>query len=256
MADAWDKFCEFSYFIKKPEQTMPEFIAEWENCYYKMKNADCTYSDLILAFKLMQASKLNEIETKLVLTGVNYAEGKEKKNLLKQVKDSLKKFKGRPVVMDDRRAVQTNDTYVSSEMEEVFISKGWKPPNNNKQRRRSRSLSLQRTPAADSRSSSNYKGKKNPLDANHKPKKCFKCKCTHTENCNCPCVYHFADKCTEISKSNLDRTVFKSPCILFSHLMLFGVIFRWTPQELACTFFGPTFMIETSESIKNTKSWV
>ena len=37
MADAWDKFCEFSYFVKRSEQSMSEFIAEWENCYFKMK---------------------------------------------------------------------------------------------------------------------------------------------------------------------------------------------------------------------------
>ena len=129
MADAWDKFCEFSHFMKKSDQTMSNFIAEWENSYHKMKKVECVYSDLILAFKLLQASKLNEIETKLVLTGVNYAEGKRDKNLLQQVKNSLKKFKGCPVGMDYKRAVQPSDSLVS-EMEDVFISKGWKPPKN------------------------------------------------------------------------------------------------------------------------------
>jgi hypothetical protein len=132
MADAWDRFCEFSYFSKKPEQSMQEFIAEWENCYYKMKNVECEYSDLILAFKLLQASKLNEIETKLVLTGVNYADGKTNKNLLQQVKESLKKFKGRPVVLNDKRSVVSHETLLSSEAEEVLISKGWKPPQVNR----------------------------------------------------------------------------------------------------------------------------
>ena len=190
MADAWDKFCEFSHFVKASGQTMSEFIAEWENCYFKMKNVQCEYSDLILAFKLLQASQLTEIDTKLVLTGVNYKEGKEKKNMLEQVKDSLKKFKGRPVVLDDKRSVQVSDTLVS-EMEEVLILKGWKPPN--KQRRRSRSMSPPRsTPQPRN---PNYKGRKNKLGEDRKPMKCFKCKCSHTENCNCPCVYHFADKC-------------------------------------------------------------
>ena len=202
MADAWDKFCEFSHFMKKSDQTMSDFIAEWENSYHKMKKVECVYSDLILAFKLLQASKLNEIETKLVLTGVNYAEGKRDKNLLQQVKTSLKKFKGRPVVMDDKRAVQPSDSLVS-EMEDVFISKGWKPPN--KEHRRSRSVSPQRTnnkskiPRSVSpnrlHKQSNYKGRKNALGEDRKPRKCFKCQCNHTESCNCPCVYHFADKC-------------------------------------------------------------
>ena len=50
--------------------------------------------------------------------------------------------------------------------------------------------------------SSNYKGKKNPLGSDFKPLKCFKCKCDHEEKCNCPCVYHLANKCTEKEKKN------------------------------------------------------
>ena len=152
LADAWDKFCDFSYFYKKPEQSMSDFIADWENCYYKMKNNDCTYSDIILAFKLLQASKQNEIETKLVLTGVNYKDGRADKDLLEQVKDSLKKFNGRPVVMDDKRAVQANDTFMSG-IENVLIAKGWKPPS--KERRWSMSLSPQRNSSQRERSFSN-----------------------------------------------------------------------------------------------------
>ena len=201
MADAWEKFCEFSNFHKKPDQTMFEFIAEWENCYFKMKNAECEYSDLILAFKLLSDSKLNEIDTKLVLTGVDYEDGKAKKNLLGQVKESLKKFKGRPVIMEERGAVQVSDTFVSTDMEQVFLSKGWKPPK--KERRRSRSLSPQR-PRSQQNKNLNYKGRKNQLGADNKPMKCFKCKCSCATNCNCPCVYHFANKCTKTT-SNYDK---------------------------------------------------
>ena len=219
MADAWDKFCDFSYFYKKSEQSMSEFIANWDNCYHKLKSANCEYSDVILAFKLLQASKLNEIETKLVLTGVDYASGKTNKNLLKQVKESLKKFKGRPVVLDDRRAVQVNDTFVT-EIEEVLLAKGWKPPA--KQRRRSRSLSPARSKSAKKTGSQsparnsknpNYKGKKNPLGDDHKPLKCFKCRCDHTENCTCPCVYHFADKCDASSDKKKTSLVEPKPSV-------------------------------------------
>ena len=202
MADAWDKFCEFSYFVKRSEQSMSEFIAEWENCYFKMKNVQCEYSDLILAFKLLQASQLNEIDTKLVLTGVDYKEGKDKKNMLDQVKESLKKFKGRQVVTQEKRSVQISDTLVSS-MEEVFLSKGWKPPK--KERRRSRSVS---PPRSNQPKSGNYKGRKNQLGADRLPMKCHKCRCDHTENCNCPCVYHFANRCPGVDsnkKSNVSK---------------------------------------------------
>ena len=201
MAEAWEKFRTFSDLHRKPEQSMSEFISEWENCYFKMKKASCEYSDIILAFKLLSDSKLNEIETKLVLTGVDYKTGKETKNLLEQVKESLKKFKGRPAVLEDSRSVQVSDTLVA-EMEEVFLSKGWKPPAK-KQRRRSRSLSPPRT--QPNNKNANYKGRKNALGSDRMPRKCFKCRCNCVENCNCPCVYHFANECTATKKTSDDK---------------------------------------------------
>ena len=173
MADAWDKFTEFSSFSRKVEQSIPEFIADWTNCYYKLKSVGCEYPDMILGFKLLQDAKLNDMETKLVLTGVDYAEGKSKKNLEKQIIDSLKKFKGRAVIGKEGSVDVKVETTWLSQVEEVLLSKGWKPPNKN----------------------SSYKGKKNPLGDNSKPLKCYLCKCEHAESCNCPCVYHLANKC-------------------------------------------------------------
>ena len=129
MADAWDKFSEFSSFTKKPEQPWQCSIAEWENCYHKAKKVGCDYSDLILAFKLLKDAKLNDMEIKLVLTGVDYPTGKTLKNLCNQVKESLKKFKGRALI-EEKKSVK-----IEAGLENVLIAKGWKPPS--KQRRRS-----------------------------------------------------------------------------------------------------------------------
>ena len=201
MADAWDKFSEFASFTKKPDQNMDLFISEWENSYHKAKKVGCVYSDMILAFKLLKDAKLNDIETKLVLTGVNYVDGKANKDLCDQIKRSLKKFQGRSVILEESCRSDI------AGLESVLIAKGWKPPTS-KQRRRSRSESPRRqrenTPAtgrsvSPSRArSEKYRGRKNPLEKVGKvflPKKCFLCKCKHTTNCNCPCVYHFAPDC-------------------------------------------------------------
>ena len=42
----------------------------------------------------------------------------------------------------------------------------------------------------------NYKGKKNILGQDGTPSKYFKCMCDCTDNCNCPCRYHFKIACT------------------------------------------------------------
>ena len=196
MADAWDRFSEFSSFVRKKEVKMSDFVADWQNCYYRAKKVGCDYPDIILAFKLLKDANLEEMDIKLVLTGVDFQAGKEDKNLLEQVKSSLKKFKGRSVISEkDDKAVKVDETLVS-EMEEVLLAKGWKAPG--KSRRLSRSESPGR-----SRRNPNYKGKKNPLDSNYKLLKCFNCKCEHVDNCNCPCTYHFANKCPQ--KKNQEK---------------------------------------------------
>ena len=206
MADVWDKFVEFTSFSRKPEQDLTQFMAEWTNSYHKLKTAGCVYPDIILGFKLLDSAKLSDMDTKLVLTGVDYATAKTNKNLEKQISDSLKKFTGRAVIKGGEGdvSVKVEPTWLS-DMEEVLLAKGWKPPNK-KGRRRSRSESPVRS------KQSNYKGKKNPLGDNHKPRKCFICKCEHSENCNCPCVYHLANTCPS-RKKKADETNKNKPDI-------------------------------------------
>ena len=169
---------------------MADFISEWKNIYHKAKAVGCDFSDTILAFKMLQDANLSEMDVKLVLTGVNYSSGKTNKNLLDQVVESLKKFKGQGV-MSGQQNVLDVDVKVEpawmAEVQHVLISKGWKPPSKGS-RRRSRSVSPVR---------SGYQGKKNRLDGNHKPLKCHICKCEHVENCNCPCRYHLSADCPQ-----------------------------------------------------------
>ena len=189
MADAWDRYTAFESFEKKEGVDMSEFVADWENEYYKMEVAGCQYPDIILAFKVLKASKLNELDTKLVLTGVDYEKGKKKGTLLIQMKESLKKFKGRGVLgaTEEPKAVST---YLTAEVEQVLITKGWKPPPTKRRRSPSPSGKVENHPK-----NPNYKGKKNPLGTDGLSIKCFKCKCDCKERCSCPCVYHLANKC-------------------------------------------------------------
>ena len=226
MADTWDKYIEFSSLCKTLDQPMVDFISDWENVYHKAKAVGCEYSDIILAFKLLKDSNLQEMDIKLVLTGVDFAQGKDKKDLYNQVVSSLKKFKGRSVMMGSSK-VENVDVKVEptwfSEAENVFLAKGWKPPARGA-RRRSRSASPvrggggsnsyenSRSSSVQERQSSNYKGKKNRLGKDFKPLKCHFCKCKHVEPCTCPCVYHLQPDCpskkgtlVQESKSNATK---------------------------------------------------
>ena len=189
-SDSYEKYILFQRCNRAKGQTVQEFLAAWENSYTKMKKAGCEMSDQVLAYELLSAMNLKEIECKLVLTGVDFASGKEDGNLLAQMKASLKKFVGHSMIQSTEHAVKEEPVYMTkAEVEKcLFTFHKNKGRGGGGGRSRTRSKSLPE-------SSGNYKGKKNPLGSDFKPLKCFKCKCEHDEKCSCPCIYHLANKC-------------------------------------------------------------
>ena len=137
MANVWERYKSFSSHARKPNQDINEFLPDWEMCYQKLKTSGCEYPDTILGLKLLEDSQLSDMDTKLVLTGVDYAKAKTDKDLLQQISNSLKKFTGRSVISNksDNLAVSVKGepTWLS-EVEEVLLAKGWKPQH--KERRR------------------------------------------------------------------------------------------------------------------------
>ena len=195
MVDVWDKYKQFSAHQRKANEDVVDFLPNWEMSYHKLKATGCEYSDSILGLKLLEDAQLNDMDTKLVLTGVDFSTAKTAKDLQVQIRNNLKKFTGRSVITSKQEdlsvSVKSEPTFLVTQMEEVFLAKGWKPPNK-VSRRRSRSASPPRT-----KTKSNYKGRKNRLGENSKPMKCYICQCDHIDKCECPCVYHLADTCPE-----------------------------------------------------------
>ena len=168
MADAWFKYKRFVKLRKTEEQPVNEFIAEFEKMYAKAKESGCEFSDTVLAFNLLEACNLSEMDEKFILTAVNFSVGKEKKDLLEQVKSSLRKFQSRGKFYTeykvDKMKIEKEELFLTS-IKETLLTEGWKPPSVGKQH--------------------NYRGKKNALGADGKPLKCFECQSE----------YHLLDKC-------------------------------------------------------------
>ena len=125
-----------------------ERIHPCQNCWLRV------FRDTLIAFRLLEATVLNETDEKFVLTGVDYEEAKQQKNLYDQVKASLKKFQGRNVVGEDKSALRFDPALVAS-VAEALAASGWK-----KQGGRRRS-NTDPGPAGDEdlslRNSNNYK---------------------------------------------------------------------------------------------------
>ena len=192
MSDAWTKYKNFQKMTRKANQSIPDFIAEFEKECVLAKTAGCDYSDTILAFRLLEATNLTEMDEKFVLTGIDFAKGKTEKNLEEQFKQSLKKFQGRKTVTESD-AVSLDPALVAS-VKKVLIADGWK-----KDKKQQRKRSTSEPPTGDksaNRNSSGYQGKKNPLGRDYKPLKCFKC---NSE-------YHMADKCDNTGSGKTPKT--------------------------------------------------
>ena len=183
MADAWSKYKKFQRISRTNEGMINDFISEFEKEYILAKKAGCEYNDIILGFRLLEATVLNDTDEIFVLTGVDYPEAKLKKNLYDQMKASLKKFHGRKTIRAEDKMVF--DPVLVSNVTEALVAQGWKKP----VRRRSTSdpsdMKKGVTWEDSKKNSSSYKGKKNPLDEKGNPRKCFKC----------DSIFHFIDKC-------------------------------------------------------------
>jgi hypothetical protein len=164
----------FNQIVRTDDVTVSNYIAEYEKEYLLAKSAGCVYSDIILAFRLLESSRLSEVDEKFVLTGVNYAEAKSKENLFEQVKGSLKKFQCSKVVSSSQEESRIRfDPALISSVAQVLVAQGWKKPGKEGRRRSNTD------PGAR-----DFK-KKNPTGHDGKTLLCFLC----------GSEYHFKDRC-------------------------------------------------------------
>ena len=82
MPEAWVKYKSFQRVERGKSGEVLEFISKFDREYSLAKVARCVYSDMILAFLLLEAAKLSENHDKFILTDVDF----ETENLTEQMK--------------------------------------------------------------------------------------------------------------------------------------------------------------------------
>jgi hypothetical protein len=191
MSEAWSKYKRFNQLMRDQNQSVTEFIAEFDKGHAKAKESGCEFSDLVLGFKLLESCNLSETDEKFVLTAVDFKVGKDDKNLLEQMKNSLRKFQSREKFSgstgDNRMScVKQEDAFYVTSVKEALVAEGWTPP--------------------DTRDRTKKKHK-NPRDKDGKRMRCFRC---NSE-------YHFKDKCDVVlptSKDKCDAPPLTEPTLL------------------------------------------
>lgn len=91
LVDSLEKFEEFEDFERGDDQTINDFIAEFDSKYRKIEKKNMKLPHEILAFKLLRKAKITKEEKMIVLTGMNF---ENRITLYEEAKRSLKKFKG------------------------------------------------------------------------------------------------------------------------------------------------------------------
>ena len=171
MTASWTKYEEFTRLNKDSTQPVIESIAEFEKKYTKAKEAGCVFSDIVLGFNLLESCNLSETDEKFVLTGVDFKKSKENQDVIEQIKSSLRKFQAREKIYagkGDRIQVKEEDLFVN-DIRDALVAEGWTPPTFGNTSVKQNSLY--------------YKGKKNPLGPDGKPRRCYRCQSE----------YHMAD---------------------------------------------------------------
>ena len=82
MTDALTKYKKFTRLKKKSDQSISEFIAEYERTHIEAKESGCEFSDTVLAFNLLESCRLSDTDEKFILTGIDFKSGKDKKRLV------------------------------------------------------------------------------------------------------------------------------------------------------------------------------
>ena len=170
MTNMWSKYKKFVRLKKSDNQSISEFIAEFDTVYKEAKDNGCEVSDTVLALNLLDSCCLSDTDEKFVLTAVDFKTGKEKADCLDQVKKSLRKFQSRE---RDRDRLQSGeeDTYIA-EVKDALLADGWRPP-------------VSESESNVPQNSAAYKGTKNRLGADGKPLKCFHCDSEHHMSYEC-----------------------------------------------------------------------
>jgi hypothetical protein len=121
LADGFDKYISFEKLKRSSNTSIQEFIPEWNSAYKKTVNIGCSLSDKVLAFKLLDAANLTNMEKNLVLTGVKYEEA----DLQGQMENALRKFVGRSVLSGDVESIEESTYLTADNLEKVLFNKGW-----------------------------------------------------------------------------------------------------------------------------------
>lgn len=197
--DAVEKWEEFDNCRKEDNQTLEEFISDFETKYNRIKASGTIMPQEILAFMLMKRAGLSQVEKMLVLARIDM---EQKADLFKNVKTHMKNILGKR--LNDQRSAKTDAIKLEptflAEHEDVLAAHGYYRHRSNTAP--SKNKSFNKTYKKYENRQSQHRSDKggrpiNPLGKDGKPMLCK----------SCGSFRHFVGKCPD-SHENKSGNVF------------------------------------------------
>ena len=187
---------------RKKNQTVNEYIIEYDKMLQKAKQMKLNNpNDKVLAMDLMITADLSSTEFMLIRTvaDVTTEDGKR----YATIKQKMREIFGKLDNTNNEAALLTQSNKeddIQKQQEEIFLSKGWKPPKHNKRyqnngqnryqnQNRSGNNRSNNSAAADNDNKTTFKKRQNPLGPNGKPLRCKRCDATTHFLQDCPDSY-------------------------------------------------------------------
>ena len=123
--DVIEKWEEFDNCRKSENQSLEDFISEFETKYNRIKASGTVIPEEVLAFMLMKRAELSQVEKMLILSRIDI---EEKKTLFRNVKLNMKNILGRRLQnqkgSDNKDAIKLEPAFLA-ENEDVLAAHGY-----------------------------------------------------------------------------------------------------------------------------------
>ena len=194
--EIYTTYAQIKVIERKNGQTIPEYIIEYDKMLQKAKQLKINNpNDRVLAMDLMITAKLTETEFMLIRTVADIQSDDKKR--YQTVKQKMREIFG---TIDNKN--KNNEAFLTnsankddiSNHDEVYLSKGWRPPKKDKRYQKSENrYQKYDNNKNNSTKQSRYENKtffrtkkRNPLGKDGKPLQCNACKATTHMVIDCP----------------------------------------------------------------------
>ena len=158
-------FTEYYDYVKTGSMSISDYISGFEEVSQLATANDILFNDNVKAFMLLKKAKLNDLDYRMIMTGVNVKRSYKKGTLYQEIKERMTDVLSNAM----GQVTGQSEVFMTGHDHEVLVANGWRPP------RKGNYKTYHKLPSRDN-SRDNRTGKGlNPVGASGKRLLCHSC---------------------------------------------------------------------------------